>query len=231
MFSAGNYKHVIFNLFLQEGWDDPECAFAYIGKSMGSGVQVEQVIGRVLRQPGARHHPDSDLNTANFYNRVNNKQEFPRILKAVQATIAAETPEVQIDGYTDPSKLKKASQQPKSIRTVPEIHIDASRAAEPRQAAPAGINDFRKNPEATFGPGELHRVVQAIGDGSKGDVEVLDVPHSSRVTARWLVRREMRMLHPEAVKSVEFDGKFDALIEITSKAATVLRSASSAQSW
>jgi hypothetical protein len=34
VFSAGNYKHIIFNLSLQEGWDDPACAFAYIDKSM-----------------------------------------------------------------------------------------------------------------------------------------------------------------------------------------------------
>jgi type III restriction enzyme len=225
VFSAGNYKHIIFNLALQEGWDDPACAFAYIDKSMGSGIQVEQIIGRVLRQPGAKHHPDPDLNTANFYIRVDNKQEFPRILKAVQAKIAAEMPEVQIDGYSDPSAFKKVSQQPKSVRAVPEIHIDASEVSEPLQNALTGIIDFRKNLEATFGPGELHRVVQSIGDGSKGAVEVLDIPHSNRVTARWLMRREMRMLHPEAVKPIEFGGKFDALIEITSTAATVLRSA------
>ncbi len=225
VFSAGNYKHIIFNLALQEGWDDPACAFAYIDKSMGSAVQVEQIIGRVLRQPGAQHYPDPDLNTANFYIRIDNKQEFPKILKAVRAKLGAELPEVQIEGYSDPATRKKASQRPKSVRTVPEIHIDASEVAPPLQAALAGIIDFRQNQQATFGPGELHRVVQMIGDGSKGDIEVLDVPHSNRVMARWLVRREMRMFHPEAVKPIEFDGKFDALVEITSAAASVLRAA------
>ena len=46
-FVAGDYRHIIFNLGLQEGWDDPECYFAYIDKSMQSNIQVEQVIGRV----------------------------------------------------------------------------------------------------------------------------------------------------------------------------------------
>ena len=41
VFTAGNYKHIIFNLSLQEGWDDPTVGFAYIDKSMGSAVQVE----------------------------------------------------------------------------------------------------------------------------------------------------------------------------------------------
>ncbi len=95
MFQIGS---IIFNLALQEGWDDPACAFAYIDKSMGSTVQVEQIIGRVLRQPGARHYPDPDLSTANFYIRVDNKQEFPRILKAVRARLGAELSEVQIEG-------------------------------------------------------------------------------------------------------------------------------------
>jgi type III restriction enzyme len=64
LFKEGNYRHIIFNLTLQEGWDDPECCFAYIDKSMGSNVQIEQVIGRVLRQPGAQHYADPDLNSA-----------------------------------------------------------------------------------------------------------------------------------------------------------------------
>ena len=88
-FSAGDYKHIIFNLSLQEGWDDPACAFAYIDKSMGSSVQVEQVIGHVVRQPGAQHFPDPDLNTANFFIRVDDRQEFPRILKLVQEKLGA----------------------------------------------------------------------------------------------------------------------------------------------
>jgi type III restriction enzyme len=41
---------------------------------MGSNVQVEQVIGRVLRQPCAQHFPDQDLNTAVFFVRMDNRQ-------------------------------------------------------------------------------------------------------------------------------------------------------------
>lgn len=225
VFSAGNYKHVIFNLALQEGWDDPSCAFAYIDKSMGSGVQVEQVIGRVLRQPGAQHYPDPDLNTASFYIRVDNKQEFPRILKSVRAKLGAEMPDVNIEGYTDSSTRKRSAQAPKKQMTVPQIHIDSSAATAAIKEAVTGIIDFRNAPTATVGIGQLQRARQGIGDGSRGAIEILDVPHANRVTARWLVRREMRAHHPEAVKPVDFDARFDALVEITSQAATVLRSA------
>ena len=66
-FTAGNYQHIIFNLSLQEGWDDPACYLAYIDKSMGSSIQVEQIIGRVLRQYGAKHYDNPLFNSAHFF--------------------------------------------------------------------------------------------------------------------------------------------------------------------
>jgi type III restriction enzyme len=83
-FAAGNFRHIIFNLSLQEGWDDPECAFAYIDKEMGSPDQVTQIVGRVLRQPGAQHYPSPSLNTAHFYIRTDEKGVFEAILKDVE---------------------------------------------------------------------------------------------------------------------------------------------------
>ena len=55
--SPADFRHVIFNLSLQEGWDDPLAYFAYIDKSMESNIQVEQIVGRLLRQPGAAALP------------------------------------------------------------------------------------------------------------------------------------------------------------------------------
>ena len=83
-FVAGDYRHIIFNLGLQEGWDDPECYFAYIDKSMQSNIQVEQVIGRVLRQPNAQHFEAEILNTAHFYVRVDAKGVFADIVNEVE---------------------------------------------------------------------------------------------------------------------------------------------------
>jgi type III restriction enzyme len=55
-------KFVITQRALAEGWD---CPFAYILLSMSalhSATAVEQLIGRVLRQPNARHFRDAALN-------------------------------------------------------------------------------------------------------------------------------------------------------------------------
>ncbi len=82
-FTQGNYRHIIFNLSLQEGWDDPFCYFAYIDKSMDSRVQVEQVIGRLLRQPGGKHYAAERLNTAHFYVRVDKNRVFNELLDAL----------------------------------------------------------------------------------------------------------------------------------------------------
>ena len=99
LFKDGNFRHIIFNLTLQEGWDDPECCLAYIDKSMGSSVQIEQVIGRVLRQPGVQHYSDPDLNTAEFFVRMDDRQAFTEILKFVQEKLASEAPETKLSAY------------------------------------------------------------------------------------------------------------------------------------
>lgn len=223
-FSDGNYRHIIFNLSLQEGWDDPECAFAYIDKSMGSAIQAEQVIGRVLRQPGGHHYGDPDLNTANFYIRLDNKQEFPRILDAVRRKIAAEMPEVSLEGFSDHRERKRARLEPKTTLTIPEIHIDAEAAVEPLHEVIAQIPDYTNDTVNVVGPGELSKALQRVGDGSAAQVFTEKREHSNRVVARWVIRRAMLAAYPEATKTIDWtDPRFEVLIEVTSRAANDLR--------
>lgn len=223
-FSEGGFRHIIFNLSLQEGWDDPECAFAYIDKSMGSAIQAEQVIGRVLRQPGARHHADPELNTASFYIRLDGKQEFPRILDAVRRKIASEMPEVSLEGFSDPRDRKRARLEPKQVLTIPEIHIDAEEAVEPLQGVVDLIPDYTHDSVNVVGPGELTKATQRVGDGSAAEVVTEQREHSNRVIARWVIRRAMQTAYPEATKTIDWtDPRFEVLVEVTSRAAHDLR--------
>lgn len=224
-FTSGDFKHVIFNLSLQEGWDDPACCFAYIDKSMGSAIQIEQVIGRVVRQPGARHYPDPALNTANFFIRIDSKQEFPKILDLVSQKLASEMPEVKLEGFSDGRDRRRARLDPREELTVPEIHIDADNALEPLQEVVDLIHDYNGAPISQIeGPGDLTTAIQAIGDGSRPIVETKTKEHSNRVIARWIIRRAMQALYPEAAKTVDWaDSKFEARIEVTSRAAVDLR--------
>jgi type III restriction enzyme len=93
-------------------------------------------------------------------------------------------------------------------------------------AALASVHDYRGDAIHTVGKGEVVRATQAIGSGDKATVQTLDTPHSGRVMARWLVRRGMQGLFPEAAKAVDWaDPRFDARVEITSTAAAALRDA------
>jgi type III restriction enzyme len=223
-FSAGKYRHIIFNQSLQEGWDDPSCCFAYIDKSMGSTIQVEQVIGRVLRQPGAVHHADPDLNTANFYIRIDDRQEFQKTLKTVQLKVSAEMPEVKIEGFSESRERRKLRRDPKRVMRAPEIHIDSDQAIAPLQTVIAGIHDYTRDSANVVGPGERTRIVQIVGGRSIGVAETEAREHSNRVVARWLIRRTMQSLFPEAVKTVDWaDYRFEARVELTSRAANQLR--------
>ncbi|ALN73094.1 hypothetical protein [Aureimonas sp. AU20] len=225
-FTAGNFRHIIFNQALQEGWDDPTCGFAYIDKSMASATQVEQVIGRALRQPGVQHYANPILNTAHFYIRTGSRQEFQTILDTVRRRISGETPDVRIDGYSDQRDRTRSRLEPKERRTVPEIHIDADAAVDQLADAVAGIHDYASDDVNTTGPGELSRAVQIVGERTPTQIETIRKDHSNRIVARWLVRRHMQSIYPEATKTIDWaDPKFEVRIEITSVAATALREA------
>jgi type III restriction enzyme len=199
---------------------------------MGSTIQVEQIIGRVIRQPGAKHHPDLDLNTAHFYIRIGAKQEFPQILETVRRKIAAEYPEVKLDGYSDRKERERTRRDPRVELTVPQIHIDLEEAIKFRGSTAEGpfidaikqIIDYRGDTTNTTGRGERMRAVQPIGDGSKAPIETTQLHHSNRVMARWIVKRTVQTRYPPAAQSVDWsDGRFDARVEITSRAAQSLR--------
>lgn len=226
-FRAGNFRHVIFNLSLQEGWDDPECCFAYVDKSMGSAIQVEQVIGRVLRQPGARHYDDPDMNSANFFIRVDSKQAFTQILDDVRRRVSANVPDIRLASYANRAERARVNRAPKSERTVPEIHIDADDAVSPLSSVVSRIIDYRNDVGGnSIGKGESLTATQTIGSSDLPEVYSIERPHSNRVTARWVVRREVQSLYPEVLKTVDWTApKFDALVEITSPAAHSLRNA------
>jgi type III restriction enzyme len=224
VFQQGKFRHIIFNQSLQEGWDDPECCCAYIDKSMGSSIQVEQIIGRVLRQPNATHFPDPDLNTASFFIRIDDKQVFPEILDMVRKRIAAEVPEIKLQAYSDKRERERLKEEPKAVRTVPQIHIDLDITQLVREVAT--VIDYRNDTTNTVGEGERIRAVQKIGQNNRVSQKVIKTKHSNRVMARWVVRRSIQALYPEVTKSIDWsDPKFDAAIEITSPAAQTLRHA------
>ena len=230
-FIAGNFRHVIFNLSLQEGWDDPECAFAYIDKDMGSPDQVTQVVGRVLRQPGAQHYPSPNLNTAHFYIRTDEKGIFEAILEDVRAKLASDTPEITLTVRRETHGGSKPYRPTLKERAVPTASIDSTHAKPVINSIIKATQDYSAGGVNTVGGGGRIQILQTIGVGEAATVEWTEVEHSNRVTARWILRREIQRLfqsHGDRQRSpinlcdIE-DRKFDAMVEYNSPAADHIR--------
>jgi type III restriction enzyme len=218
-FSRGNYCHIIFNLALQEGWDDPLCYFAYIDKSMESRVQVEQIIGRVLRQPGAQHYPAERLNTAHFYVRVDKNQVFDEILNAVSKKLETDAPDLKIVA-SPPGKPPPNEYDSKKERSVPLTALETADAIQPVAAILKAFTNYQHDDGTnTTGSGSRAIVQRLVGDSSPADPKWQTFEQSSQVLARWIFQREIRKRYPGALGvAPTSDPKFDALIGLGSNA-------------
>jgi type III restriction enzyme len=224
-FIAGDYRHIIFNLGLQEGWDDPEVYFAYIDKSMGSNIQVEQIIGRVLRQPRAEHYEVEGLNTASFYLRVDAKGVFVEIAKKVGDRLAGDLPEIEISSYEAKKKNRPVAYPPKEQRTVPHVWRDPSAARTPiEKLIRDALLDFRAGGANVQGAGAKALVRQRIGEGEAAEVEWIERDHGNAVSARWIFQTAVRRQFPLALQvTASDDPKLDAQVELGSPADTHIR--------
>ena len=219
-FVAGDFRHVIFNLSLQEGWDEPLAYFAYIDKSMESRVQVEQIIGRVLRQPGVRHYASERLNTAHLYVRVDRNAVFDSLIKEVGQRLRSEAPAVKFHTKS-PGKAKPTELQPRETREVPGTGYDTTDAIEPITQLIAQFTDYRDDTRNTEGEGARRVITRTVGVDAETEAQWESYKRSSIVSARWLFTREVRRLFQNALGiAPTSDPKFDALIGVGSPAYT-----------
>jgi type III restriction enzyme len=218
-FASGSFRHIIFNLSLQEGWDDPLAYFGYVDKSMDSRVQVEQVIGRVLRQPDAQHSRSERLNTAQFYVRVDRNQVFADIIKAVGKKLQSEAPALRVVA-SPPGKPKPVEYKPKRDMRIPATALDTFEAVEPVATLIRQLTNYQHaDASSTQGEGSRAIVQRRVGGGKDGEVVWESFEQSSRVLARWIFQREVRKRHPGALGvAPTSDAKFDAEVGLGSQA-------------
>lgn len=217
-FTAGNYRHIIFNLTLQEGWDDPSVYFAYVDKSMESNIQITQVIGRVLRQPGVTHYPPQRLNTAHFYVRVDRNEVFNDVLNEVAARLGNDAPEVRII-TSSPSGNKPRETKAKLKRTIPRTALDSRSAVSPVERLLANMLDYSEAKKSTSGTGSRRIVQQLIGTPTQVESDWEDYEESNKVSARWVFHREVLRLFARALDVADTaDELFDVQVGVGSKA-------------
>jgi type III restriction enzyme len=218
-FVEGDYSHVIFNLSLQEGWDDPLIYFAYIDKSMESNIQVEQIIGRLLRQPGTQHYPVERLNTAHFYIRVDKRGVFSDLLRKVDEKLAVDAPGMKIV-ETKPGRSKPEPLPPKEKRTIFETAYVTDEAVGPIAELIDSLTDYRDDSGPNVRSAGGRTLVQRlVGEASKLEFQWDEFEHSNLVLARWLFQREVMRRFQDVLGVAPVDsGKFDARVGYGSKA-------------
>ncbi|MBE3554051.1 MAG: DEAD/DEAH box helicase family protein [Thermicanus sp.] len=160
----GGYTHIIWNLTLREGWDEPLAYVAYIDGKGRSETDITQKIGRFLRQPNAEPFDDPDLNAAYFYFNVQDA-EFAALIKRTQEELELEGHEIlRIDDqYRWPSSREVA---PRMTVKVPKI--------KPRLGDPA------KNDQIVL---KLVPMLEASDRQAPGRIErvVLDLKRGARM--------------------------------------------------
>jgi type III restriction enzyme len=217
-FVAGDFRHVIFNKTLQEGWDDPSVYFAYVDKSMDSEIQISQVIGRVLRQPGATHYGSDRLNTAHFYVRVDRNDSFAAVVEDVRKGLGGDSPDIRI--LTSPPGTEEPKSMPvKESRAVPRTAIDNTTCVDPVERVLAKVHDYSQDAVNTKGVGRRRTVEQVIGKSESVDTDWVEFEQTSRVNARWVFRREVSRRYKPALFIIDTDStKFDAKVGVGSNA-------------
>lgn len=218
-FIAGDFRHVIFNLSLQEGWDDPLAYFAYIDKSMESNIQVEQIIGRLLRQPGGQHYPVERLNSAHFYIRVDKRGVFTDILEKVNRKLSTDAPGIRIV-ETKPGKPKPESLPAKEARKIFETAYVTDQAIKPIGEIIENLIDYRNDDGSNIESAGGRTLIQRlIGDDSDVEFEWEEFEHTNLVLARWLFQREVMRRFKDALGVAPTDAaKFDARVGFGSRA-------------
>jgi type III restriction enzyme len=217
-FIRGDYEHIIFNLSLQEGWDDPMAYFAYVDRSMDSKVQVEQVIGRLLRQPNATHLPAERLNTAHFYVRVDKNETFNEVIDEVNERLNEDAPAVRVI-KSPPGKPRPREYPPSGEYHVPATAYDSKETIKPIESLIDNLSDYRKDDVNTRGVGSRRVTKQVIGSGQKGESDWETFEQSNLVSARWVFVREVKRQFVRALEVASTaDEKFDARVGLGSAA-------------
>ncbi|EIF29507.1 hypothetical protein BCh11DRAFT_04952 [Burkholderia sp. Ch1-1] len=222
-FTAGDYQHIIFNLALQEGWDDPACYLAYIDKSMGSSIQVEQIIGRALRQYNATHYDTALLNSAHFFLRVDKQSVFVEAIDAVKKKLQKEGAPIEIISSFGGGGSGASDVKPKEDVTVSlsPVRVEADAAAKKIGELVSQFFTFDENSVDTVA--QAHAAKKLIDlkklDGEDEPTSWIAQGQTNPVRLRWLVNNALRSRSNRALAATNLNGtKFDVRVQAQSNA-------------
>ena len=174
-------KYVITVEALKEGWD---CSFAYVFCSVSrirSAVDVEQLLGRVLRMPYARRRQADDLNKAHAFVC---EPSFGEAARALADKLVAM-------GFEENEALE-------NIESVQRrMYEDEDLFRPPQRPKPTFRHTFTVSPEglSTLKAVEYERLT--VRETAEGEVEVTVIGHLDRPLELVLYKATPKAQHPK----------------------------------
>ncbi|MCE8168335.1 MAG: hypothetical protein I3273_04720 [Candidatus Moeniiplasma glomeromycotorum] len=223
-FVSSDFQHIIFNRSLAEGWDDPMVYIAYIDKTIGSEVAVEQIIGRVLRQPNCHYYQSEELNKAYFHIRVDEDKVFRKIIDELRSRLGGEGSPVKV---REEKLIDKVDVSPKPEKTwrVPYLSWSTEHVKERLQNIVDSIPS-EWSPEETINKGTREWTEYKLGDPTiiQPEIRKEDFAYTNKVRARAILQRAIIDQNSKVWNIVEdWVEKFDNLIGWGSEADHKLR--------
>ncbi|MCE8163935.1 MAG: DEAD/DEAH box helicase family protein [Candidatus Moeniiplasma glomeromycotorum] len=213
-FTSGDFQHIIFNLGLQEGWDDPLVYCAYIDRLLNSSLAVKQIIGRVLRQPkpAITHQLPELLNTAHFYIQVEKQSTFQEVIKEINQELEKNGRGIDIKPTTSTEKPEII--EVKNIYQLPKIICNAVYTEPEITKIINQIPDWREDKTNTRG--DSYRTITKKYIDEQGNFQETvneKSGNTDKITARAIFYREIIRKLPQVRGVILLDEpKFDALI-------------------
>lgn len=210
-----NYPHIIFNKKLQEGWDDPSVYLCYFDGRTTSATRIQQVLGRAVRQPGAKHFSQEELNTAYFFLNCPNEllEKITDQLKEELRIYQGDDPQFEPFEFREERKVPSpipVKEKWKDKFKIPHLQLEMPQGDVLKKLIRRKTFDFSAADRAARGKALINVVSVKTGDVSQAKRDLLE---DMRVRCGAFLYEQIRILskncasaiHPEVFSGMELD--------------------------
>lgn len=204
-----HHRHIIFNQSLQEGWDDPEAYVCYFDGTTKSFIRIRQIVGRVLRQPGAQRYTMEALNTATLI--LNTPSDsYDQVLSDLKTELRLYAPEdepgrppIRIKTRKEPLPAEPLRQEWAGL-SLPRMSLRAPDMSS--QVAILHTEGARVWPQSALDhPGQGKRSVVSLAKESVERTEFIVVLRSARTLNGIYFRRRLAARNRNALNALDPD--------------------------
>ncbi len=212
---SDSFTHIIFNKKLQEGWDDPSVYVCYFDGETESATRIQQVLGRAVRQPGAQHFSDDDLNTAYFFFNCPNEllEKITDQLKEELRIYVGDEPGFEPFEFKEERKsLPRIPLKAKYINklSAPNLQLEVPPGDALKKLIQKKTFDFSDKDRAAKGKALINIVSVKTGDVAQAQRDLLE---DMRVRCGAFLYEQIRILsknccsaiHPDVFSNAQLD--------------------------